>query len=75
MLYHDSSVDNKEKYKVPKKTAKQVVSVVKGKTYEDLYQRLSTMEKDIYRIPRVRERKIRDSNQVKYIKDETSTSC
>ena len=37
-----------------KKTAKRVVSVAKGRTYEDLYQRLSTKEgeKDIYRMAR-----------------------
>ena len=40
--------------------------------YEDLYQRLSTKkgEKDIYRMARARDRKTRDFNQVKYIKDE-----
>ena len=68
-LYHDRSVDNIEKYKVAKKTAKQVVSVAKGRAYEDLYQRLSTKEgeKDIYRMARVRERKTRilDSVELK----------
>ena len=55
-----------------KKTAKRVVSVAKGRAYEDLYQRLSTKEgeKDIYRMARVCERKTRDFNQVKCIKDE-----
>ena len=41
-LYHDRSVDNIKKYKVAKKTAKQAVSVAKGRAYEDLYQHLST---------------------------------
>ena len=36
-LYHDRSVDNIEKYKVAKKIAKRVVSVAKGRAYEDLY--------------------------------------
>ena len=65
-------VDNIEKYKVGKKTAKRAVSVAKGRAYEDLYQRLSTKEgeNDIYRMARVRERKTRDFNQVKCIKDE-----
>ena len=65
-------MDNIEKYKVAKKTAKRAVSVAKGTAYEDLYQRLSTKEeeKDIYRMARVRERKTRDFNQVKRIKDE-----
>ena len=71
-LYHDRSVDNIEKYKVAKKTAKRAVSVAKGRAFEDLYQHLSTKEgeKDIYRMARVRERKIRDFNQVKCTKNE-----
>ena len=60
-----------EKYKVAKKTAKRAVSVANGRAYEDLYQHLSTKEgDDIYRMTRVRERKTRDFNQVKCIKDE-----
>ena len=57
-LYHDRSVDNIEKYKVAKKTAKRAVSVANGRAYEDLYQHLSTNEgeKDIYRMARVHER-------------------
>ena len=58
-LYHDRSVDNIEKYKVAKKTAKRAISVAKGRAYENLYQHLSTKEgeKDIYRMARfVRER-------------------
>jgi hypothetical protein len=47
--------------------------VAKSRAYEDLYQRLSKKEKekDIYRTARVHERKTRDLNQVKCIKDET----
>ena len=46
--------------------------MAKGRAYEDLYQHLGTKkgEKDIYRIARVRERKIRDFNQIKSVKDE-----
>jgi hypothetical protein len=60
-------------YQVAKKIAKQPVSVAKGRAYEDLYQHLSMKEgeKDIYMMARVRERKIRDFNQVKCINDET----
>ena len=67
-----TGVDNLEKYKVAKKTAKRAVSVVNGRAYEDLYQHLGTKEgeKDIYRMVRVRERKTRNFNQVKCIKDE-----
>jgi hypothetical protein len=47
--------------------------VAKGNDYKDLCRRLSTKEgeKDIYRMARVRERKTRDFNQIKCIKDET----
>ena len=46
--------------------------MAKGRAYDDLYQHLSTKEgdKDIYRMARVHERKTRDFNQVKCIKDE-----
>ena len=45
--------------------------MAKGRAYEDLYQHLSTKdgEKNIYRMTRVHERKTRDFNQVKCIKD------
>ena len=44
-------MDNIEKYKVAKKTAKRAVGVTKGRAYKDLYQYLSTKEgeNDIYR--------------------------
>jgi hypothetical protein len=62
----------KERYKDAKKTAKRAVSEAKGRVYDDLYQRLSTKEgeNDIYKMARIWERKTRDLNQVKYIKDE-----
>ena len=65
-LYHDRCANNIEKYKVAKKTAKRAMSEAKGRAYKDLYQRLSTKEeeKDIYRMVRARDRKIRDFNQV-----------
>ena len=71
-LYHDRCADNIEKYKVVKKTAKRAVSEAKGRAYEDLYQYLSTKkgENDIYRMARARNRKTRDFNQVKCVKDE-----
>ncbi|TKW31776.2 hypothetical protein SEVIR_2G129701v4 [Setaria viridis] len=71
-LFHDRSVDSIEKYKEAKKIAKRAVSVAKGRAYEGLYQRLGTKEgeKGIYRMAKVRERKTRDFNQVKCIKDE-----
>ena len=55
-----------------KKTAKRAVSEAKGWAYEDRYQRLSTKEEenDIYRMARARDRKTRNFNQVKCIKNE-----
>jgi hypothetical protein len=71
-LFHDRSTINIERYKVAKKTAKRAMSEAKGRAYDDLYQRLSTKEeeKDVYKMARIRERKMRDLNQVKCIKDE-----
>jgi hypothetical protein len=71
-LFHDRSAINIERYKVAKKTAKRAVSEAKGQAYNDLYRRLSIKEgeKDVYKMARIRERKTRDLNQVKCIKDE-----
>jgi hypothetical protein len=57
--------DSKEEHKVS-------LSVAKGRTYEELYQCLSMKEgeKDIYRMARVCERKTKNFNQVKCIKNE-----
>jgi hypothetical protein len=45
-------VDNVERYKVAKKTAKRPMSEARGQVYDGLYQRLGTKEgeKDIYRM-------------------------
>jgi hypothetical protein len=57
---------------VAKKTAKRAVGEAKGRAYEGLYQCLDTKEgeKDIYRMARAHDRKTKDLNQVKCIKDE-----
>ncbi|KAJ1256448.1 hypothetical protein BS78_K023600, partial [Paspalum vaginatum] len=70
-VFHDRSTGNIERYKVAKKIAKRAVSEAKGKAYDDLYQRLSTKEgeKDVYKMARIRDRKTRNLNQVKCIKD------
>ncbi|KAG2642940.1 hypothetical protein PVAP13_2KG287867 [Panicum virgatum] len=70
-LHLDKSAANIEGYKLAKRVAKRAVSVAKGKAYDDLYQWLDTKEgeKDIYRMDRIRERKTRDINQIKCIKD------
>jgi hypothetical protein len=51
-MHLDRSVDNVERYKVAKKTAKRAVSEARGQIYDGLYQRLGTKEgeKDIYRM-------------------------
>lgn len=50
--------------------AKRVVPDAKARSCEELYHKLDTKEeeKDIYRIARVREKKIREFNHVKCIK-------
>jgi len=72
-LHLDRSADNIEQYKAAKKTAKRAVSEARGQMYEGLYQRLGTKEgeKDIYKMVKSRERRIRDIIKVKCVKDET----
>ena len=72
-LHLDKSTANIEGYKLAKRAVKRAVSVAKGKAYDDLYQRLGMKEgeKDIYRMPRIHERKTRDINEIKCIKDGT----
>jgi hypothetical protein len=72
-MHLDRSVDNVERYKVTKKTAERAVSEARGQMYDGLYQRLGTKEgeKDIYRMAKSRERKMRDIIRVKCIKDVT----
>jgi hypothetical protein len=71
-MHLDRSADNVERYKVAKKTTKRVVSEVRGQMYDIIYQWLGTKEgeKDIYRMAKSRERKMRNIIQVKCIKDE-----
>jgi hypothetical protein len=70
-LHHDMIAANIEGYKIAKRVAKRAVSVAKGHAYDGLYQQLGTKEgeKDIYRMARIHERKTRDINQIKCIKD------
>jgi molecular chaperone GrpE (heat shock protein) len=48
------------------------VSEARGQAYTELYRKLDTKEgeNDVYKMAKLRERKIRDFNQVKYIKNE-----
>jgi hypothetical protein len=72
-MHLDRSVDNIERYKVIKKTAKQTMSEARGQMYDRLYQRLGMKEgkKEIYRMVKSRERKTMDIIYVKCIKDAT----
>jgi hypothetical protein len=61
-MHLDRNVDNIERYKATKKTAKRAVSEARGQMYDELYQRLGTKEgeNDIYRMTKSQERKMRD---------------
>ncbi|XP_071740962.1 uncharacterized protein [Rutidosis leptorrhynchoides] len=61
-----------ERYKEAKREAKKAVVRAKDKAYEDLYKKLDSKEgaNDIYRIPKARERRRRDIDNIKFIKDE-----
>jgi hypothetical protein len=61
-MHLNRSVDNIERYKVVKKTAKRAVGEARGQIYYGLYQQLGTKEgeNDIYRMVKSRERKTRD---------------
>ncbi|XP_071707992.1 uncharacterized protein [Rutidosis leptorrhynchoides] len=61
-----------ERYKEAKREAKKVVACAKDKAYEDLYKKLDSKEgaNDIYRIAKARERRRRDIDNIKFIKDE-----
>jgi hypothetical protein len=56
-MHLDRCVNNIERYKVAKKTAKQAVSEARGRMYDGLCQRLGTKEgeKDIYWMAKSRE--------------------
>ncbi|XP_057990131.1 uncharacterized protein LOC110642070 [Hevea brasiliensis] len=60
-----------EQYKIAKKNAKKAVSQVRAQAFEKLYEKLGTKEweKYIYRLARRREKKCKDLNQVRCIKD------
>ena len=61
-----------DKYKIARKEAKKAVSEARTQAFEGLYQSLGTKEgeKSIYKLAKGRERKTRDLDQVKCIKDE-----
>ena len=63
-----------EIYKYVRKEAKKVIKDAKFKAYDDLYDKLGTKdgEKDVYKLAKLRERKTRDFNHIKCIKNEDS---
>ncbi|KAM1491938.1 hypothetical protein ACFX10_023920 [Malus domestica] len=71
-LYKDRTDENGERYRRAKQEAKKAVREAKLAAYDDMYKRLDTKERelDIYKLARAREKKTRDLNQVRCIKDE-----
>jgi hypothetical protein len=59
-------------YKEASRNAKKTMREARGHAYMELYQKLNTKEgeNDVYKMTKLRERKTRDLNQVKCIKDE-----
>jgi hypothetical protein len=55
-MHLDRSADNVEQYKVAKKTIKRVVSEVRSRMYDGLYQQLCMKEwEDIYKMAKSRD--------------------
>ena len=71
-LYKDMIDENGERYRIVKQEVKKAVKEAKLAAYDDMYKRLDTKEGelDIYKLARAREKKTRDLNQVRCIKDE-----
>ncbi|XP_071705082.1 uncharacterized protein [Rutidosis leptorrhynchoides] len=69
---HDDRTRAKERYREAKTEAKKAVARAKDKAYENLYKKLDSKEgaNDIYRIAKARERRRRDIDNIKFIKDE-----
>ena len=59
-----------KKYRDAKKEVKKVISNAKLKAYDNLYNRLDTKEgeKDIYKLAKLREKKTKDFNHIKWVK-------
>ncbi|XP_071714176.1 uncharacterized protein [Rutidosis leptorrhynchoides] len=68
----DERTRAEEMYKEANREAKKVVARAKDKVYEDLYRKLDSKEgaNDIFRIAKARERRRRDVDNIKFIKDE-----
>ena len=60
-----------ERYKLAKKEVKKAVQNARAKVYKEVYEKLDTkeVEKDIYKIAQIRERKTRDLCTVRCVND------
>ena len=59
-----------ENSKLAKREAKKAVNEARAKVYQDIYERLDSKEgENIYRIARMREKKTRDLDTIRCIKD------
>ena len=61
-----------KEYKAARNNTKKLVSEAKSKTFDDLYRKLGTREgeKDIYKLAKQRDKKSKDLNHIRCIKDE-----
>jgi hypothetical protein len=73
-LHHNKSDENIQKYKEARRNTKKTVSEGRGQAYTELYRKLDTKESenDVYKMTKFRERKTKNFNQVKCIKDEAN---
>ena len=70
-LHLDNNVGNWEKYQSTKIKTKKAISKTIFKAFEGFYEALRTKNREwqIFKLAKGKERKIRDLDQVKYIKD------
>ena len=73
LAWHNSKCsESRKKYVNARATAKKAVSEAKARVLDDVYKKLDTKggEKEMYKLAKARERRIRDVIQVKCIKGE-----
>jgi hypothetical protein len=72
-LHHHKSDENIQKCRETRRNTQKTMSKIRGQTYVELYRKLDTKEdkNNVYNMDKLREKKTRDFNQVKYIKDDT----